>query len=139
MDALPRHDLIIVMGDVNAKIGVQKDGEGRIVGKHVLKDIRNNNGERFVEFCRRNDMAITSTMYPHPEIYKYTWTSPDQRTRNQIDHLAVCGKFRRSIINTRCYRGADIGSDHNLGVGTLCLKLCKVMPQVKTANLKHQN
>ena len=46
------------------------------------------------------------------------------RVRNQIDHVAVNGNFKRSVSDTRSYRGADSGSDHNLVITTvsLCLR-----------------
>ncbi|KAL9956868.1 hypothetical protein ACROYT_G038416 [Oculina patagonica] len=61
------------------------------------------------------------------EGHKYTWTSPDGRTRNQIDHIAVNGIFKRSIQDVRAFRGADVGSDHNLVVGNIRLKLSGVV------------
>ena len=120
------HDLVITMGDLNAKIGYQMSGEEGIVGQHALVGERSDNGERFVALCMENNMAITTTQYPHKDIHKYTWTSPDGRTKNQIDHIAINGKFRNSITDARTYRGADAATDHNLVMCKLKLKLSKV-------------
>ena len=120
------HDLVITMGDLNAKIGCQMPGEEGIVGQHALVGERSENGERFVASCMENNMAITTTQYPHKDIHKYTWTSPDGRTKNQIDHIAINGKFRNSITDARTYRGADVATDHNLVMCKLKLKLSKV-------------
>ena len=81
--------------------------------------------------CVVNNIAVVTTQFKQKDIHKYIWTSPDGRTRNQIDHIAVNGKFRSSILNARAYRGADIGSDHNLLICDMKLKLSKV---VKKAN-----
>ena len=121
-----QHDLVLTMGDLNAKIGSQKPGEEGIVGQHALVGERSENGERFVALCMENNMAITTTQYPHKDIHKYTWTSPDGRTKNQIDHIAINGKFRSSITDARTYRGADAATDHNLVMCKLKLKLSKV-------------
>ncbi|KAL9961073.1 hypothetical protein ACROYT_G029954 [Oculina patagonica] len=126
-DRTPRHDIMITMGDWNAKLGHQLEGENGVVGKHGLGSERSDNGERFIEFCAANNMAITTTMFPHKDIHKYTWTSPDGRTRNQIDHIAVNGIFKRSVQDVRAFRGADVGSDHNLVVGNIRLKTSGVV------------
>ena len=65
-------------------------------------------------------------MFPHKDIHKYTWTSPDGLHKNQIDHIAVNAKFKRSVRDTRAYRGADVGSDHNLVITETKLKLNRV-------------
>ncbi|KAL4103804.1 hypothetical protein QTP88_019139 [Uroleucon formosanum] len=41
-----------------------------------------------------------------------TWVSPDGRTRNQIDHVAVDGRFKRCIMDVRSMRGSSGISDH---------------------------
>merc|ERR1711867_40797 len=117
---------------MNAKIGAQVEGEEGIVGRHALVGERNENGDKFVDFCASNNVAITSTMFPHRDVHKYTWTSPDGKTKNQIDHFAIGGKFKGSVMDTRCYRGADIFSDHNLGIAKMKLKLCRVTKMKNT-------
>ena len=122
MDGVLRHDMVIVMGDLNTKMGGKKEGENGIVGGRVLQGERNDNGERFVTFCATNSLFIISTMYPHKDIHKHCWTSPDGRYRSQIDHTAVNATFRESVSDSRVYRGVDIASDHNLMVTVTQLK-----------------
>ena len=122
----PRHDTIIVIGDLNAKIGAKLDGENGTVGNHGLRSERSDNGERFVSFCANNNMAIVSTMFPHKKIHLQTWASPNGQHHNQIDHVAVNGRFRSSVTDVRVYRGADVGTDHHLVIVKTKLKLHKV-------------
>jgi hypothetical protein len=49
--------------------------------------------------------------------------SPDHKTENQIDHVVNGRKWRRSLLDVRNKRGADIGSDHHLVVAKLKLKI----------------
>ena len=65
-------------------------------------------------------------MFPHKDVHKYTWTSPDGQHRNQIDHVAVRARFKRSVQDTRTHRGADVGSDHNLIITKVKLKLSSI-------------
>ena len=44
-------------------------------------------------------------------------------TKNQIDHMAVSRERRKSLIDVRTYRSADIASDHELVIGRVKLKL----------------
>jgi hypothetical protein len=43
------------------------------------------NGVRVVNFATSKNLTVKSTMFPHRNIHKFTWTSPDGWTHNQID------------------------------------------------------
>ena len=70
-----------------------------------------------------NGLVITGTIFPHKEIHKATWTSPNSRTKNQIHHTMIAKEYRSSVMDTVVRRGADVGSDHYLVETRLKLKL----------------
>ena len=57
------------------------------------------------------------------DIYKTTWVSPCGKYKNQIDHIAVSRRHRSSLLDVKVKRGADIGSDHQLSIAKIRLKL----------------
>jgi hypothetical protein len=52
-------------------------------------EISNDNAIRLVNFATSKNLRVKSTMFPHRNIHKYTWTSPDGKTHKQIDHILV--------------------------------------------------
>jgi endonuclease/exonuclease/phosphatase family metal-dependent hydrolase len=110
-----KQNIVILMGDMNAKVGAENEGLKHIMGKHGLGN-QNRHGELFVDLCAREDMVSGGTPFPHKNCRKVTWISPDYNTENQIDHFAISRKWRRSLQDVRNKRGADIGSDHHLVV-----------------------
>ena len=87
--------------------------------------VMNDNGKRFLEFCAINDLVIGGTLFKHQDIHKFTWESPYYRERNQIDHIAINGRYRRSLLDTSAIRGVGVGSDHHLVIAKLRLKLTR--------------
>jgi hypothetical protein len=55
-------------------------------------------------------------MFPHRNVYKYTWTSPDGKTHNQIDHILVDRRRHLNVLDVRSFWAADCDSDHYLVV-----------------------
>ena len=127
MDQTKTTDLVIVMGDLNAKVGKGKDGE--IVGPYGL-GTRNERGDRLIEFCEEYNLSISNTQFQHHPRYLYTWKSPGDVRRNQIDYIMIKQRFKNSIINVKTLPGADINSDHCLLAAKIKLKL-KVPKQSK--------
>jgi hypothetical protein len=122
VDTVQKHDLLIVMGDLNAKVGDSNIGFESVIGGHGI-GTRNANGEALLDFCGLNNLLVTGTIFPHKLIHKQTWTSPGGRTKNQIDHVLVTKHHRTSVMDTRAMRGADIASDHQLVRTKIKLKL----------------
>ena len=73
-----------------------------------------------------SNMVIATTLFPHKDIHKHPLVSPDTHTKNQIDHVAVCGEFKRSVLDTRAFCGADANSDQPLVITKITLQLCRV-------------
>ena len=113
VEKVNKHDLLLTTGEMNAKIGSSNHNRERVMGKHGT-EIMNSNGERLIDFKEMSNLVVTGTIFPHKDIHKNTWTSPDGKTHNQIDHILVNQKFRRSILNTRVRQGADVASDQHL-------------------------
>lgn len=80
---------------------------------HSLHEHSNDNGSSLANFASRKGLIIKSTMLP-PNIYKYTWVSPDGRHNNQIDHVLIDNRFKNSITNVWTLGGADADSDRFL-------------------------
>ena len=118
------HDYLIILGDLNAKVGTDNAGYELHMGKQGI-GVRNENGERFLDFCTENNMIIGGTLFKHKDIHKFTWTSPNGLIMNQIDHIAINRRWRTSLVDVRVVRGADVDSDHNLVLCKIRMKLKK--------------
>ncbi|EDS40775.1 conserved hypothetical protein [Culex quinquefasciatus] len=88
-----------------------------------------NNGQRCINFAASRGMVVRSTFFPRKDIHKATWVSPNGRTKNQIDHVLIDGRFFSYITNVRTYRGANIDSDHYLVGACMRSKLSTVCYQ----------
>ena len=107
LDQCPGRDITIVMGDFNTKIGEDNTGYEEVMGRHGLGEM-SDNGERFTDFCALNSLVIGGSIFPHKRIHKVTWVPPDNSMENQIDHICINKKFRRSLQDVHMRRGADI-------------------------------
>ena len=86
----------------------------------------NDAGERLYDFCESNGFVASNTLFEHHNRRKYTWKSPGDRYRNQIDYILVEKRWRNGILDCRTYPGADIDSDHILLVAKLRIRLTKL-------------
>ena len=117
------------MGDLNCKVG--KGDQGNVVGKFGLGE-RNERGDMLVQFCEEKKLTVVNTQFMQHPRRLYTWSSPGDLYRNQIDYIMISQRHKNSVKNAHTYPGADIFSDHKLLVMKLCIKL-KIPRKSKTA------
>ena len=87
-DQFPKYHMKMLLGDFNAKVGRENIFK-QTIGQESFQQDSNDNGVRLVNFATSKNLVVTSTMFPHQNIHKHTWTSPDGKTHNQIDHVLM--------------------------------------------------
>ena len=119
----PKKDVLFIIGDWNAKVGIQETPG--LTARFGL-GMQNEAVQRLIEFCQENALVIANTLFQKHKRRLYTWISPDGQHRNQIDSILCSQIWRSSIQSTKTRPGADCGSDHELLTAKFKLKLKKV-------------
>ena len=105
----------IILGDYNTKVGKENIFKPTI-GNESLHQDTNANGVRILTFATSKYLVVKSTIFPHRNIQRYTWTSPDGKTHNQIGHILTDRRWHSNVLDVRSFRGADIDTEHYLVV-----------------------
>ena len=113
LELMPKKDVLFIIGDWNAKGGIQ-DIHG-VTGKFGL-GVQN----------EENALVIANSLFQQHKRRPYTWTSPDGQYQNQTDYILCSQGWRSSIQSAKTRSGADCGSDHELLIAKFRLKLKKV-------------
>ena len=74
LELTPKKDVLFIIGDWNAKVGGQETPG--VIGKFGL-GIRNEAGQRLIEFCQENALVIANTLFQQHKRRLYIWTSPN--------------------------------------------------------------
>ena len=74
LELTPKKDVLFIIGDWNAKVGSQ-EARG-VTGKFGL-GMRNEAGQRLIEFCQENALVIANTLFQQHKRSLYRWTSAD--------------------------------------------------------------
>jgi hypothetical protein len=78
-------------------------------------------------------------MFPHRNINTYTWTSPDGKTYNQIDHILVDRRRHSNVLGVRSFRSADCDGDHYLVVAKVRERLAVIKQRSQRFNTRRFN
>ena len=84
LELTPKKDVLFIIGDWNAK--VRSHETPGATGKFGL-GVRNEAGQRLIEFCQGNTLVIANTLFQRHKRRLYTCISPDGQHRNQIDYI----------------------------------------------------
>ena len=88
LELTPQKDVLFIIGDWNAKVGSQETPG--VIGKFGF-GVRNEAGQRLIEFCQRNTLVIADTLFQQNKRRLYIWTSLDGQYQNQI-HYILCSQ-----------------------------------------------
>ena len=117
LELTPKKDVLFIIGDKNAKVGSQETPG--VTGKFGL-GIRNEAGQRLIEFCQENTLVIAKPSSNNTREDSTSWTSPDGQHQNQIDYILCSQRWRSSIQSAKSRPGADCGSDLSQHEGHYC-------------------
>ena len=94
----------------------------------------NYQGLRLLEFATNNTLGLVNTYGPHKASRGWTWHSPNGQHHNQIDYNLLKQRFRSGIntAKTGSFPGADTGSDRDLVMTNLRLRLKKIVKPKQT-------
>ena len=112
------------MKDWNAKVGSQETPGVR--GKFGLGVQNEANRAKVNRGLTREQLVIPNILFQQHKRILYTWISPDGQCQNQIDYILCSQRWRSSTQSPKTRLGADCGSDHELLIVKLRLKLKKV-------------
>ena len=108
---VPQRDRIFVIGDFNFKVGNLDVNYPIAIGKHTTGE-HNARGEFLAELCTRKQTH--NLKYSILKKKHYTWTSPDGKTKNQIDFILTRQPSpRQTVLDSAALNVPDI-SDHRM-------------------------
>ena len=112
---IPKNDVIIVLGDFNARVGV---GTGS--ADDVWQDVRgrfgvgncNAAGERLLMWCATNQLSIMNTWFQKPDFRRGTWKHPATKQYHMIDFVLMHRHQRARCHDVAVVRVANCFTDH---------------------------
>ena len=75
LELTPKKGVLFITGDWNANVETQE--MPGVTGKFGL-GMRNEAGQRLIEFCHENTLVIANILFQQHKSRFYTWTSPDR-------------------------------------------------------------
>ena len=104
---ISKRDVLLLLGDFNARLGQKNDGYEQVMGKCALDEERNTNGEKLLEFCQVNRLYIQGTRFSHRDIHKQTWRHPATKKGHQIDHIITNTRWRSCVEDDQSDKRSD--------------------------------
>jgi hypothetical protein len=110
LDQLPKYNMKILLGDFNNKDVGRENTFKATIWKASLYEISTDIEVRVVKYATSKSLIFNSKMFPQHSIHKYTWSSPDEKTHNQIRHVLIHNRQYWNIVDVLSFRGADCKS-----------------------------
>ena len=112
---------VVLTGDFNGHIGCEREGVEHVIGAFSVGN-KNREGERILDFCVLNNLAIMNTFYKHKEEHKWTWYRWSQEGQQYTDKsmIDLIITNNKTLFNdVRAIPSESFDSDHRMVVGKI--------------------
>ena len=107
IDTTPPHNLMIILGDLNAKLSSRHM-------KHSVHARTNDNGALLAEMIDEKLLFLANDKFNKKHGKRWTFEDP-KGGRHLLDYIIVNRKWRNNIVNCEAYSSfASVGSDHRI-------------------------
>jgi len=124
LDGLPKKDILVVLGDFNARVGsfsplrageqTGPEANENTLGRFGFGE-RNAAGEQLLLFCAANNLSVMNTWFrPKKRSHAGTWSHPATGQPHLIDFVIMRQDQRVFCQNVRVVRSATFWTDHNM-------------------------
>jgi hypothetical protein len=94
-----------------------------------LHEIGNDSGVRIVNSATSGNLTVESVMLPHHNNHKFTWTSHDGKTHNQIDNILKDRRQHLNVLVVQSVRAAECDTNHYQVVAKVRKRLAVICKQ----------
>ena len=111
---------MIMLGDLNATIASSSKESGlwdSVLGHNNSDRVEtNDNGERLLSWCSRNQMVLVNTMMRSKRIHRETWMHPGTKKWKRVDYICTTKWVIKFVKSCRVLIGpfAAFDTDHRL-------------------------
>ncbi|VDL99631.1 unnamed protein product [Schistocephalus solidus] len=105
---VPKADKLIVLGDLNARVGTDRASCRGVLGPHDLGS-RNDNGLLLLRTCAEHRLLLISTFFRLLMRQNVTWVHPRSRHWHLLDYVPVWRRDRQDVLVSTI---SDAAIDH---------------------------
>ena len=133
LDGVSEQDLLLIVGDLNARVGSTERGGSSVSwpgvrGVHGVGKV-NEAGAELLS-CALNELTIMNTHFKKKNIHKFTWQHPGSKQWHCIDYVIMRQKQRRLCRDVGVVCCANCWTDHKL----LCARISMKVPRKPSAS-----
>ena len=122
IDAVPTSHKLLLLGDFNARVGIDHTSWENVISSHGVGNA-NSNGTRLLTLCAQNEISISNTFSQQANRYKTTWMHPGSKQWHMIDYVITRHRDITDVFHTRAMCGTTVWSDHRLVRSKLAFKV----------------